>query len=316
MTGAGKLGRMVAVLCAAAVVGAGCGDDGSGDVGASPVPETTVDPSTTSAPPEDDDAAVDFGQLTYDAECSLLDEIVLVDGEMRPEAFNSDVETLVVTLADVVPLPGREDDHLVHLTCDAGGPAGALTTHIYVVMTDDGDGTATQRLALIGEADARAVVNDDGVVVVSDTVHGASDPSCCPSVERSRQIVWDDDEPVVVEGGRPDAPPASTPSMDGACVAHELEVGWADAGEVESLEQALTAAGFDPGPIDGQLDQATIDATVRLIEFNAGNPELRAGPDAPYDNLHAEASRHGTVREPVLRVLGVACDVVEPLPAN
>jgi hypothetical protein len=119
---------------------------------------------------------------------------------------------------------------------------------------------------------------------------------------------------VVVEGGLPDAPPDGEPPA-GGCVGTELALGATDAAAVDVLEQALAAAGFDPGPIDGRLDELTVAAVVRVIEFNADNPAMRAEPGAPYSNLHAEAAQHGRVRAPVLRVLGIACDAVTSLEA-
>ena len=329
-----------AVALIGVLVASGCGEGGSGgsdptSTTSAPADATTtaVDtsaptvapgpvvvestPSTaapTSAPIAPAVERVDWGNQTYDAACGIVETIELVDGTFRPDAFNSDVERLVVSLVAAEPIATRIDDVLVQLSCEAGGPGSALSNELYFVFTVGPDAAVQQRLVVVGEPDAVHVINDEGVVVIDDTTYGANDPLCCPSVERSRQIVWDGDTPTVVEGARPDANPIGSVPPDGACVATELEVGSTESGQVALLEDALVAAGFDPGPRDGVLDDAVINAVVRVIEFNADNPAIASPPDAPYENLHAEASVHGVVRTPVLTVLGIACDTVAELP--
>lgn len=171
---------------------------------------------------------------------------------------------------------------------------------------------------VIAEPDSTHVMNDDGVIVVDDTTFGANDPNCCPSVFRSQQVVWDESGlPVVVEGARPDTSATTSVSAGSECVATELDAETADPAQALALEASLAAAGFDPGPVDGVLDQTAMNAVVRFIEFNAGNPALHDDdPNRPYDNLHAEASQHGVVRRPVLTALGIACETVTTLPRS
>lgn len=273
--------------------------------------------STTVAPPPTTLLAVervDWANLTYAAECGIVDMLELADGEFRPEQYNSNVESLIVTFTSAEAVPTRPDDVLVRLSCAAGGPTGGLAAELFFIMTVGADGTAEQRLVVVAEPDAIHSINDEGVVVIDDTTYGSNDPNCCPSVFRSRQIVWDDGVPTLIEGSLPDGSGAPADPAANGCVASELEVGWPNADEVTLFEQALQSSGFEPGPVDGVLDDATISATVRLIEFNADNPALHSEPGAPYTNIHAEAREGGIVRAPVFAVLGIACDTVTSLP--
>ncbi|HWL43004.1 MAG TPA: hypothetical protein VNQ73_08670 [Ilumatobacter sp.] len=270
-------------------------------------------PPTTSAPEPE---PIDWGNQVYAAACGSAEPIDLVDGIYEPLEYNRDGGHLRVSLVGAEPIPTRPDATLVHLTCLAGGPGASLSGELYVMFRVAGDGATEQQLVVVGEPGAQHVVNDDGVVVIDDTTYGANDPNCCPSVFRSRQIVWGDDGlPVAVEGSRPDTPATPLPTGQ-ACVATELDAASADPSQALLLEQALAVAGFDPGPVDGVLDASAMNAVVRLIEFNADNPELHSGPNAPYTNLHAEARDHGVVRTPVLNVLGIGCPDVAELPAR
>lgn len=333
---------LVATLAAALVVTA-CGSDSEGGAGMSePSAEvsTSAPPSTTSSsapttsvvsgpvvvetaapilPPTasaPEPQPINWGNQVYDAACGSAEPIHLVDGIYEPPEYNRDGGHLRVSLVGAEPIPTHPDATLVHLTCLGGGPGASLSGELYFVFRVAADGATEQQLVVIGEPDAQHVVNDDGVIVIDDTTYGASDPNCCPSVFRSRQIVWGDDGlPVVVEGSRPDTP-ATPPPTGQACVATELDAASADPSQALLLEQALAVAGFDPGPVDGVLDAAAMNAVVRLIEFNADNPELHSGPNAPYTNLHAEARDHGVVRTPVLDVLGIGCPDIAQLPAR
>lgn len=333
-----RRGRATLLVGAAALAITGCGGGGSGgadsSVATTASTDVTTEPATTESSgttevatdttvPDTSTATtevvvpIDWGNLTYGLECGAAAAIELTDGTFRPEQYNSDLESLIVELRSADPLPARADVTIVHLSCQAGGATGALSTELYAVMDTSAGGAAPALLThVVAEPGAVGTITDDGTVVIDDTTYGADDPNCCPSVFRSRQIVWGDDGlPVVVEGSRPDTP-ATPPPTGQACVATELDAASADPSQALLLEQALAVAGFDPGPVDGVLDAAAMNAVVRLIEFNADNPELHSGPNAPYTNLHAEARDHGVVRTPVLDVLGIGCPDIAQLPAR
>jgi hypothetical protein len=274
---------------------------------------------------------IDWANHTYAIACGAVNEIELADGSFRPETHNGDADQLDVEVVSAEEVPGRDGFVLVQLACVAGGPGAALSQQLYLVMelpapSDDAPAASvpsefhvgpTIAAAVIAEPGATHVVTSDGVVVVDDVTFGADDPNCCPSVFRSQQVVWDDaGRPAVVEGSRPDTPPApdAAPGAE-ACVGTELAVASAHPAEALLLEQALSTAGFDPGAIDGVLDDAAMNAVTRFIEFNAGNPALHDDdPNRPYENLHAEATDHGIVRRPVIETLGIGCPTVVALP--
>ncbi len=335
--GIGATIRGAAVTAVVALLLGGCGGSGGngGTTSASSVPPpsaaTTVprtagteapvvetEPSTalpeTTAPAE----PIDWANLTYDVGCGAVDSIELSDGLFQPEQFNSALESLIAELRSAVPIPTRANVTLVHIGCVAGGATGALSGELFVVMAAPaGSDTPVLLTAVIAEPGATHTVTDDGTVIIDDLTYGANDPNCCPSVFRSRQIVWDGASPVVVEGSRPDRDAGTAPTdPSGECVASEIDADHADTLAVSLLENALATAGFDPGSLDGVYDDALVNAVVRYIEFNADNPAIHSSGDAPYDNLHAEARVHGTVRTPILTSLGIACAQVAQLPRN
>lgn len=313
------LGVAVAVM----LVATACGDDdATGTPTTTPAPSETTDEIAT-----DEDAAldedpeetrsIDWGNLTYDLECGGVTTLPLVDGSYRPDAANSPDGSLEVALVSAEEIPGQPDRYVVHLTCLAGGAGAHLSGDLFAVMDAtelDDDLDPVQLLGLTSGARGTHVLNDDGVLVVNDTIYAGDDPLCCPSLFRSRHVIWDAGEPLVIEGSRPDTEPGplDTAGLD-ACAARELAIGWPEPGEVELLERALVAAGFTPGPVDGTLDETTVAAVVRFVEFNASNPALRTEPSDPYDSIHTEAHQLGNVRRPVLVALDIACDEVRLL---
>lgn len=321
---------LVAVLSLAACGG---GDDAtSGDDTLSTLPsgvaaaDTTPSAPTTPAPNATDStsapdttansAPIDWANLTYDLGCGPAHQLPLVDGRFEPAEFNGTGGLLLVELRGAEPLPGDAGTTLVHLGCVAGGATGALSAELYAVMSAPaGAPTPVLLTVLTANPGAVHVVAEDGTVIVDDLVHGADDPNCCPSVFRSQQIIWEGATPVVIEGARPTAPSDGNVIDDG-CVGTELSPTNNDPTSVMLLRNALTGAGYDAGPTDTAYDDALINAVVRYIEVNADNPALKNTSGSPYENLHAEALHHRTVRAPVIVSLGIACSDVRFVAPN
>jgi hypothetical protein len=273
-------------------------------------PGPTSEPTTSTTVPAVD--RFDWANLTYASECGTATELPLVDGLYRPDDQNSNDQVLEVELQGADPLGPHLADVLVHLTCRAGGVGAELSSELYFVMHAVDE--PRQDLVIVAEPSATHAIDLDGVVTIDDLTHGPNDPSCCPSVNRTRQIRWQDETPIVTDGLGPTEPPDATAPRSG-CVGTELSLDSTDIGAIDRLETALAAAGFDPGPLDGRIDELTIAAVVQLIEVHADDPAMHADTGSPGMNLHAEAAQRGHVRAPVLRVLGIACEVVERLPA-
>jgi putative peptidoglycan binding protein len=78
--------------------------------------------------------------------------------------------------------------------------------------------------------------------------------------------------------------PSTTPSTDSASAftlpeGTKLQSGEGDPTLVEALQQALTKAGYDPGPADGTFGRRTEAAVVAFQEANGLSVDGRVGPE-------------------------------------
>ena len=82
----------------------------------------------------------------------------------------------------------------------------------------------------------------------------------------------------------PSTTPSTTPTTDGASTfalpeGTKLQRGEGDPALVEQLQQALTKAGYDPGPADGTFGRRTEAAVVAFQEANGLSVDGRVGPE-------------------------------------
>ena len=82
----------------------------------------------------------------------------------------------------------------------------------------------------------------------------------------------------------PSTTPSSTPSTDGASTfalpeGTKLQRGEGDPALIEELQQALSKAGYDPGPADGTFGRLTEAAVVAFQEANGLSVDGRVGPE-------------------------------------
>jgi len=79
-------------------------------------------------------------------------------------------------------------------------------------------------------------------------------------------------------------PRSTTPSMDGASTfalpeGTKLQRGEGDPALIDDLQQALSSAGYDPGPVDGTFGRRTEAAVVAFQEANGLSVDGRVGPE-------------------------------------
>jgi Putative peptidoglycan binding domain len=79
-------------------------------------------------------------------------------------------------------------------------------------------------------------------------------------------------------------PPTTTPSTPGASTftlpeGTKLQRGEGDPALIEQLQQALSKAGYDPGPADGTFGRLTEAAVVAFQEANGLSVDGRVGPE-------------------------------------
>ena len=82
----------------------------------------------------------------------------------------------------------------------------------------------------------------------------------------------------------PSTTPSTTPSTDGASTftlpeGTKLQRGEGDPALIEELQQALSRAGYDPGPADGTFGRLTEAAVVAFQEANGLSVDGRVGPE-------------------------------------
>ena len=90
-------------------------------------------------------------------------------------------------------------------------------------------------------------------------------------------------------------PPPTTPSTGSASTfvlpeGTKLQRGEGDPALIEELQQALTRAGYDPGPADGTFGQRTEAAVVAFQEANGLSVDGRVGPETAAALNNAVAS--------------------------
>jgi Putative peptidoglycan binding domain len=87
-----------------------------------------------------------------------------------------------------------------------------------------------------------------------------------------------------IAAGRSTTPPSTTRSTGGASAfalpeGTKLQRGEGDPALIEALQQALSRAGYDPGPADGTFGRLTEAAVVAFQEANGLSVDGRVGPE-------------------------------------
>ncbi len=140
-----------------------------------------------------DEQAPDLASMTFLSTWLPAGKVTLSQGEYREPAAPGSASEIIVRLSDKKAfgvINGRDAGAAVIFT-SAGGTG---TFYDLILLIREAEGWANRDISFLGDrVNLHAVEIKDDQIVVSMTMHGPSDPMCCPTLEKKKRFAVRED---------------------------------------------------------------------------------------------------------------------------